>query len=48
MHVLRAAVYAAITVAVAGTAMAQDKVVLRYAHVGTEKESQTRYAAELA
>ncbi len=27
---------------------AQDKVTLRYAHVGAENEGQTRYAAELA
>ncbi len=34
--------------AATGAALAQDKVVLRYAHVGAEGEGQTRYAAELA
>jgi TRAP-type C4-dicarboxylate transport system substrate-binding protein len=33
---------------VAAPALAQSKLVLRYAHVGAEGESQTRYAAELA
>jgi tripartite ATP-independent transporter DctP family solute receptor len=33
---------------VAAPAFAQNKLVLRYAHVGAEGESQTRYAAELA
>jgi tripartite ATP-independent transporter DctP family solute receptor len=32
----------------AAPALAQQKIVLRYAHVGAEGESQTRYAAELA
>jgi tripartite ATP-independent transporter DctP family solute receptor len=32
----------------AGSASAQQKITLRYAHVGAEGETQTRYAAELA
>lgn len=31
-----------------GPAAAQQKIVMRYAHVGAEGETQTRYAAELA
>ncbi|MDO8878201.1 MAG: TRAP transporter substrate-binding protein [Pseudolabrys sp.] len=31
-----------------GSASAQQKITLRYAHVGAEGETQTRYAAELA
>lgn len=42
-----AALVAALVVAVPA-AQAQQKVVWRYAHVGAEGESQTRYAAELA
>lgn len=32
----------------AGSASAQQKITLRYAHVGAEGETQTRYATELA
>ena len=39
---------AALGCALLGAAQAQDKVTLRYAHVGAENEGQTRYAAELA
>ncbi len=41
---------AALTAAavIAGPAAAQQKITLRYAHVGAEGETQTRYAAELA
>jgi tripartite ATP-independent transporter DctP family solute receptor len=38
----------AAAVAFSTSAFAQQKVTLRYAHVGAEGESQTRYAAELA
>src|SRR5688572_8335913 len=38
----------AAAVALSTPALAQQKVTLRYAHVGAEGESQTRYAAELA
>jgi tripartite ATP-independent transporter DctP family solute receptor len=44
----RMSVIAAATLLMAAPALAQDKTVLRYAHVGAEGESQTRYAAELA
>ncbi len=44
---LRLTVLAA-AVAFSTSAFAQQKVTLRYAHVGAEGESQTRYAAELA
>jgi tripartite ATP-independent transporter DctP family solute receptor len=43
----RIALCAAAAIA-AGPALAQQKVTLRYAHVGAEGESQTRYATELA
>ncbi len=46
--VATAASLAVAAVLAAVPAYAQDKIVLRYAHVGAEKESQTRYAAELA
>lgn len=45
---VQAAAIVATAVLIAAPAFAQQKVVLRYAHVGAEKESQTRYAAELA
>ena len=38
----------AAAVAFSTSAFAQQKTTLRYAHVGAEGESQTRYAAELA
>ena len=38
----------AATVTLSSSAFAQQKITLRYAHVGAEGESQTRYAAELA
>jgi tripartite ATP-independent transporter DctP family solute receptor len=38
----------AAAVALSSAAYAQQKVTLRYAHVGAEGESQTRYATELA
>jgi tripartite ATP-independent transporter DctP family solute receptor len=44
---LRALALTAAVIA-ATPALAQQKVTLRYAHVGAEGESQTRYAAELA
>jgi TRAP-type C4-dicarboxylate transport system substrate-binding protein len=44
---LRAVALTAAVIA-AGPATAPQKVTLRYAHVGAEGESQTRYAAELA
>jgi tripartite ATP-independent transporter DctP family solute receptor len=44
---LRLTMFAA-AVALSGAALAQQKITLRYAHVGAEGESQTRYAAELA
>ena len=47
MIVRLAAVTAALVLA-APAALAQQKTVWRYAHVGAEGESQTRYAAELA
>lgn len=45
---VRMSVVAAAALALAAPAVAQDRTVLRYAHVGAEGESQTRYAAELA
>ncbi len=39
---------AAAAMLVSVPAFAQQKIVLRYAHVGADKESQTRYATELA
>ena len=44
---LRLTMFAA-AVALSGAALAQQKITLRYAHVGAEGESQTRYATELA
>ena len=38
----------AAAVALSTSAFAQQKITLRYAHVGAEGESQTRYATELA
>ena len=37
----------AAAVALSSAAFAQQKITLRYAHVGAEGESQTRYATEL-
>ena len=44
----RVLIAAAASVALAAPALAQQKITLRYAHVGAEGEGQTRYAAELA
>jgi TRAP-type C4-dicarboxylate transport system substrate-binding protein len=44
----RAAACLAAVLAFAVPAYAQQKTVWRYAHVGAEGESQTRYATELA
>ena len=46
--IARTAALVAALVLAAPAAMAQQKTVWRYAHVGAEGESQTRYAAELA
>jgi len=46
--ILRLAALAATALLTAAPALAQQKTTLRYAHVGAEGESQTRYAAELA
>ena len=46
--IARTAALVAALVLDAPAAMAQQKTVWRYAHVGAEGESQTRYAAELA
>ncbi|PWB62794.1 MAG: TRAP transporter substrate-binding protein DctP [Bradyrhizobiaceae bacterium] len=46
--ILRVAALAAAALVTAAPAFAQQKITLRYAHVGAEGESQTRYAAELA
>ena len=49
MRFVSSALFAtALVCAATGVAQAQDKIVLRYAHVGAEGEGQTRYAAELA
>lgn len=45
---VRTVVVTATALMMAAPTLAQDKTVLRYAHVGAEGESQTRYATELA
>ena len=45
---LKLALASAIGASLLAPAAAQDKITLRYAHVGAEGEGQTRYAAELA
>lgn len=47
-RLLKLLVIAALGTSLAGVAQAQQKITLRYAHVGGEGEGQTRYAAELA
>ena len=46
--IARATALLAALVLAAPAAYAQQKTIWRYAHVGAEGESQTRYAAELA
>ena len=46
--IARATALVAALVLTAPAAFAQQKTIWRYAHVGAEGESQTRYAAELA
>ena len=46
--IARATALVAALVLAAPAAFAQQKTVWRYAHVGAEGESQTRYATELA
>lgn len=47
-HALAFFAFAAALTATATLAQAQQRTVLRYAHVGTETEAQGRYASELA
>jgi tripartite ATP-independent transporter DctP family solute receptor len=46
--ILKGLMVAAVGATLVGAVQAQQKITLRYAHVGTEGEGQTRYAAELA